>query len=137
MFWTDEQRLNMLALLLENVGMDVAVRLANQQGIQDAVVEALFRAYFTEGRDISSLGTLIDVVAEAGLDRGASAAVVSSDEGMEAPRVRVDGVPFFIINDKITLAGAQPAEAFLEAFGRAVTVTPLSASASAKRTCRP
>jgi predicted DsbA family dithiol-disulfide isomerase len=33
---------------------------------------------------------------------------------------RVDGVPFFIINGKITLGGAQPPEAFLEAFGKAV-----------------
>jgi predicted DsbA family dithiol-disulfide isomerase len=32
----------------------------------------------------------------------------------------VDGVPFFIVNGKITLAGAQPPEAFLEAFGKAV-----------------
>src|SRR5271166_2097509 len=43
--------------------------LADQQGVQDAVVEALFRAYFTEGKDISNRHTLIDVVAEAGLDR--------------------------------------------------------------------
>ena len=43
--------------------------LADKEGVQDAVVEALFRAYFTEGRDISNRQTLIDVVAEAGLDR--------------------------------------------------------------------
>ena len=45
------------------------VGLAEKQGVQDTVVEALFRAYFTEGRDISSRQTLLDVVAEAGLDR--------------------------------------------------------------------
>ena len=43
--------------------------LADKEGVQDAVVEALFRAYFTEGRDISNHQTLLDVVAEAGLDR--------------------------------------------------------------------
>ena len=43
--------------------------LADKQGVQDAVVEALFRAYFTEGRDISNRQTLNDVVAEAGLNR--------------------------------------------------------------------
>jgi predicted DsbA family dithiol-disulfide isomerase len=37
-------------------------------------------------------------------------------------RHRVDGVPFFIVNDKITLGGAQPPEAFLDAFGRVVGV---------------
>src|ERR1022692_4620084 len=43
--------------------------LADKHGVQDAVVEALFLAYFTEGRDISNRKTLIDVVAEAGLNR--------------------------------------------------------------------
>src|SRR3954447_23685158 len=44
--------------------------LAGKESVQDAVVEALFRAYFTEGRDIGNQQTLLDVVAEAGLDRG-------------------------------------------------------------------
>ena len=43
--------------------------LAEKEGVQEAVMEAMFRAYFTEGRDISNRQTLIDVVAEAGLDR--------------------------------------------------------------------
>jgi len=41
---------------------------AEPEGVQEAVVEALFRAYFTEGRDISDRQTFLDVVAEAGLD---------------------------------------------------------------------
>jgi predicted DsbA family dithiol-disulfide isomerase len=91
-------------------------------------VEALFRAYFTEGRDISNRQTLIDVVAEVGLEKQRAEAVLNGDEGMEAIkeaeglslRHQVGGVPFFIINGKITLSGAQPPEAFLEAFGQAV-----------------
>ena len=102
--------------------------LADREGVQDAVVEALFRAYFTEGRDISNQQTLIDVVAEAGLDRKRAEAVLNGAEGTEAikeakglsQRHRVDGVPFFIINGEITLGGAQQPEAFLEAFRQAV-----------------
>jgi len=102
--------------------------LADKEGIQDAVMEALFRAYFTEGRDISNRQTLIDVVAEAGLDRKRAEAVLNSNDGLEAMKEagglsqqhRVDGVPFFIINGKITLGGAQPPEAFIEAFGKAL-----------------
>jgi predicted DsbA family dithiol-disulfide isomerase len=102
--------------------------LADQQGCQDAIMEALFRAYYTEGRDISNRQTLIDVVAEAGLDRRQAEAVLSSGDGMEAiketdelsRRHRVDGVPFFIINGKVTLAGAQQPDAFLAAFSEAV-----------------
>ena len=101
--------------------------LADQQGCQNAVVEALFVAYFTEGRDITDRQTLIDVVAEAGLERQLAEALLNSNEGMDAikeaeelsRRHRVDGVPFFIINNKITLSGAQQPDAFLDAFREA------------------
>lgn len=100
---------------------------ADKEGVQDAVVEALLLAYFTEGRDISNRQTLIDVVAEAGLDRKRAEAVLNGDEGMdaikdagdEARRLRVDSVPFFVVNGKITLSGAQQPDTFLEAFMQA------------------
>ena len=47
-------------------------------------MEALFVGYFTEGRDISNRQTLIDVVAEAGLDRHQAEAVLNGDDGREA-----------------------------------------------------
>lgn len=101
--------------------------LADREGVQDAVVEALFRAYFTDGRDISNRQMLLDVAAEAGLDRSKAEDVLTSGGGQEAiieadqlaRRVRVEGVPFFIINGKFTLSGAQPPDAFLEAFRQA------------------
>ena len=101
--------------------------LADQHGCQDAVVEALFRAYFTEGQDISNRQTLIDVVAEGGLDGQASKEMLNSDVGMEvlssgremSQRHQVNGVPFFIINNAITLSGAQAPETFLDAFNQA------------------
>jgi predicted DsbA family dithiol-disulfide isomerase len=106
------------------------VWLAERQGVQGAVVEALFRAYFTEGRDISHRQTLLDVVAEAGLDPHEAEAVLNSGGGLEAVkeadalarRLGVDGVPFFIVNGTITLSGAQQPEAFLEAFKRAAAM---------------
>jgi len=101
--------------------------LADKTGIQDAVVEALFRAYFTEGRDISNPKTIIDVVAEAGMDRVKAEAVLNGDGGMGAlkeaggfsGRYHVEGVPFFIVNGLITLSGAQSSDAFLAAFEQA------------------
>ena len=60
------------------------IGLADKEGVQDAVVEALFRAYFTEGRDISNRGTLLDVVAEADLDRHDAGAVLNSGDGLGA-----------------------------------------------------
>jgi len=104
------------------------VWLAERQGVQDAVVEALFRAYFTEGRDISHRQTLLDVVAEAGLDRDEAEAVLNSDGGREAVKeadtlarqFRVEGVPFFIIDGTFTLSGAQQPDAFLAVFSQAI-----------------
>ena len=104
------------------------VWLAERQGVQGAVVEALFRAYFTEGRDIGKRQTLLDVVAEAGLDRHGAEAVLNSDGGLEAVkdadalarRFRVEGVPFFIIDGTFTLSGAQPPDAFLAVFSQAI-----------------
>jgi predicted DsbA family dithiol-disulfide isomerase len=84
-------------------------------------VEALFRAYFTDGKDIGNRKTLLDVVADAGLDRAMAEGVLNGDEGLEEVRFRVEGVPFFIVNGEIMLSGAQQPEAFLEAFGKVAT----------------
>ncbi len=102
--------------------------LADKEGVQDAVVEAVFRAYFANGRDIGNPQTLLDVVAEAGLGRSQAEALLEGDEGMDAVkqaeaharRFRVEGVPFFIVNGTITLSGAQQQEVFLEAFRQAI-----------------
>lgn len=97
--------------------------LAEQYNCQDAIVEALFRAYFTDARDISDPQTLLDVVAEAGLDRDQASEMLNGDGGMAAihqatdlaQRMHVDGVPFFILNGEITLSGAQPPDVFVAA----------------------
>ena len=118
--------------------------LAGQEEVQDAVVEALFKGYFTEGRDISDRQTLLDVVAEAGLDRERAERILLGDAALEpireaegeARRLGVQGVPFFVVNGELALSGAQEPKAFLAAFeqasnglltgdeGRACTVGP-------------
>jgi predicted DsbA family dithiol-disulfide isomerase len=98
--------------------------LANEMGIQDAVVGALFQAYFAQGRDISNPETLFDVVAEAGLDRAKAEAMLNSNEDLIAIkkqewRFQVERVPFFIVNGQITLSGAQTPDVFMAAFEQA------------------
>jgi predicted DsbA family dithiol-disulfide isomerase len=101
--------------------------LSGQQGCQGAVVESLFVAYFTEGRDITNRQTLIEVVADVGLDRQLTETMLNSNEGFDelkeaeelSRRHRVGGVPFFIINNEITLSGAQQPDAFLDVFEQA------------------
>jgi predicted DsbA family dithiol-disulfide isomerase len=105
--------------------------LADKEGVQDAVVEALFRAYFTDGRDIGKGQTLIDVVAESGLDRGKAESVLNGDDGLEAineaivqaRQLGVEGVPFFIVNGDITLSSAQLPMRFWRRLGRRLVVS--------------
>jgi len=98
--------------------------LADQHGCQDTVVESLFRAYFIEGKDIGNQQTLIDVATESGLDQQSTETMLNSEAGMDviekagelSQRNGVTGVPFFIINNAITLSGAQAPETFIDAF---------------------
>jgi predicted DsbA family dithiol-disulfide isomerase len=101
--------------------------LAGERGAQDAVVEALFLAYFTDGRDLSDRATLAEVAAGAGLDRDEAVELLEGDKGLDvvrageeqARRIGVSGVPFFVVNGKVALSGAQPPEMFRRAFEQA------------------
>ena len=100
------------------------VKFAAKHGHQDAIVEALFRAYFMDGRDVGEMETLADIGAEVGLSRDETAAYLHSledrDEVMAADvyarRLGINGVPCFIVNRKYAVSGAQPPEAFLQVF---------------------
>ncbi len=89
------------------------IGLADEAGVQDAVVEALFRAYFCEGRNIGDRETLLDIVAGAGLSRDRTRKVLDGGEGLDAIRAAegrarergVRGVPFFVINGELALSG--------------------------------
>ena len=96
--------------------------LAGKEGLQNDVVEALFEAYFEEGRDIGHHQTLIDVVVGAGLDREKAEAVLNSNDGIEvideatkmSVQHHVTGVPFFIISNGNSASGAESVESFVE-----------------------
>jgi predicted DsbA family dithiol-disulfide isomerase len=89
---------------------------AGLEGRQGAIVSALFRAYFTEGRDIGSHEVLLELATQAGLGRDMVARLLASDADSElvreadrAARARgIQAVPFFIINQEYAISGAQP-----------------------------
>ncbi|MDR9418488.1 DsbA family protein [Gracilimonas sp.] len=99
------------------------IHLANEQGKQDEMKEALLKAYFEEGKHVGHKETLTEIGKSVGLnskdietvlnENTYSNQVVSDVE--EAHRIGVQGVPFFYINDKYGLSGAQPVEVFVEA----------------------
>jgi predicted DsbA family dithiol-disulfide isomerase len=91
---------------------------------QDAMVEALFRAYFLAGEDIGDDATLIRIAHGAGFDADTVAAYLATDQDAEQVRgedafmrqIGISGVPCFIVDRKFALSGAQPTEAFHEVF---------------------
>ncbi|MET0545190.1 MAG: DsbA family oxidoreductase [Caulobacterales bacterium] len=91
---------------------------------QATVVRALFSAYFEQGLDIGDLDVLTATAEESGLDKNEAAAFLHSGAGVEnvlaeiqaAHRLGVEGVPFFLINGKYSVHGAQPAAALASAF---------------------
>ena len=97
--------------------------LAKAEGLQDAAEEALFKAYFTEGKDISDHATLIALGTQIGLDAALVKQVLDSDQYAEevnrdiyeAQQIGARGVPFFVLGDKYAVSGAQPSETFLGA----------------------
>ena len=100
-------------------------------GKQDAMVETLFRAYFLDARDLTKVSTLAELAAQAGIDKQSAETYLGSDEDrdliadadQEARRMGVEGVPFFIINRKYALSGAQPPEVMLKAIEQTVAET--------------
>jgi predicted DsbA family dithiol-disulfide isomerase len=99
---------------------------ARAAGIQAAVNERLLRGYFTEGRALTDTDTLVELAAEAGLDAAATraaladgsfAADVRADE-REAQELGITGVPFFVLQRRYAVSGAQPADLMLQALER-------------------
>jgi predicted DsbA family dithiol-disulfide isomerase len=97
--------------------------LAGREGMQDAVVEALFVAYFTQGRDVGDHAVLADCAAEVGMDRAAVADFLAGDTAAKemlaadraAREASVSGVPSFFLDGYSLYSGAMPAETMAEA----------------------
>ena len=99
------------------------IRWAGEAGVQDAVVDRLFRAYFERGQDIGDIATLAEIAAESGLDREEIARRLASDEDEQAAQSEIDawrragvtGVPFFIFNEKLAVPGAEGVDTLVAA----------------------
>jgi predicted DsbA family dithiol-disulfide isomerase len=100
------------------------IRFATRQGGADAIVEALFRAYFVEGRDIGEIATLAAIAEENGFERGEAALSLETHAGRDetlaedrgARRLGINAVPCFIIEGGYAISGAQEPEFFFPLF---------------------
>jgi predicted DsbA family dithiol-disulfide isomerase len=97
---------------------------------QDAAMEAVFRSYFIQGRDIGDPEVLADCAAEAGLDRATVLSFLGTDladaemraADQAAREAGVNGVPSFFLDGYSLFSGAMPAAQMADAFRRARTV---------------
>ena len=98
------------------------LRKAGRDGLQDLLLDALFQAYFIDGRDIGNAHVLTEIGESVGLS-GVAEYFASSEDGEEvraedslARRQGINGVPCFIFNYRFLLSGAQEPESFFQLF---------------------
>ncbi|WP_068777319.1 DsbA family oxidoreductase [Paenibacillus sp. FJAT-26967] len=100
---------------------------AGQHGKAHEMTELLLKAYFTDNKHIGDRDTLAALAAEIGLDKNEAAQVLASDQFTQEVRadeqegadLGISGVPFFVIDRKYGVSGAQPGEVFVQALQKA------------------
>ena len=99
------------------------IRWAGEAEKQDAIVEALFTAYFLDGRDIGDHDVLADIAADAGMDGAQVLVRLSSDDDRaaveaeikQAYEIGVTGVPTLVVLGRYAIVGAQPSTEIAQA----------------------
>jgi predicted DsbA family dithiol-disulfide isomerase len=102
--------------------------LAAEKGKTWEAAEALFRAHFTDGQDVTRGAVLVELAESIGLDANETWAMLRSDRftlevdagQARAAEVGVQGVPFYVFGDRYALSGAQPYETFLQALDQVI-----------------
>jgi len=98
------------------------IQLAKTKGLGDAMEERLFRAYFTEGKDVADPAVLTKLGVDAGLTEADVSEALSNEayadkvrkDIKEAQQSGLTGVPFFVFDRRYAISGAQPPEMFLQ-----------------------
>lgn len=105
------------------------IHLAQSKGLGTDAQEAFFYSYMTQGLAIGERETLEDVAARIGLnpvevddllDSDEFSDFVKFDQEVAQDQLKVTGVPFFVFDQRVALAGAQPKEVFLQVFEKAL-----------------
>ena len=119
-----EFRFDRIAVTPNTVDAHRLIRLAGDNDQASEMAEALFHAYFLEGRNIGDRAMLTSIAAEVGLDRQTAESYLASGEDADAIRgedlhgrqLGIEGVPYFIVDGRYALSGAQEPEAFFSIF---------------------
>jgi predicted DsbA family dithiol-disulfide isomerase len=100
---------------------------AQEKGTQRSLANALFTAYFLEGRDVGADTVLLDLASGHGFERDEAARIIGDKSVLDSTRDEaaamstqgVRGVPFTIFGNKLAISGAQPVDVFRQAYRRA------------------
>jgi len=103
------------------------IQLAKSNGLDNEIEEKLFIDYFTGGKNIDDKEVLIEAGVAVGLERLAIEMMLNSDSFTDevrldqkiAQQIGIQGVPFFVFDQKLAVSGAQPPETFLGALEQA------------------
>ena len=103
------------------------IQLSKTKGLGDEIEEALFKAYFMEGKNIDDKFTLTQIGVSIGLNETEINEIFTSDkfkkevrqEETQAQTLGINGVPFFVLNNKYAVSGAQSPETFLDVLEKA------------------
>ena len=110
------------SVIVNSLNAHKFIQFAKTKGLGDQAEERLFHAFFTDAKNIADLETLTQIGQDLGLNETEIktaftdekyAAQVNHDI-MEAQQIGVQGVPFFVLDRKYAVSGAQPPQAFLE-----------------------
>lgn len=112
------------------------LRWAATAGVQNALVERLFLAYFINGEDLTDLSFLADLAEQAGMERPVVEELLAGDADKElvsreialAQEMGVQGVPCFIFGNKYVVMGAQDPMVLVQAIDKALAEAPAPAS---------
>lgn len=110
------------SILANSLNAHRLIQFAKTKGLGNEIEEVLFKAHFTEKKNIDDLETLVNIGVSIGLDEKETKEMLASDDfayevkqdEMQAKNIGVTGVPFFVFNNKYAVSGAQTPEAFLE-----------------------
>lgn len=100
---------------------------AKKNQVGNELEELIFKAYFTDGKDVSDHQVLVELALEVGLDESETRSILASNafadevrfDIEESRNIGVRGVPFFVFDRKLAVSGAQPEELFIETLEKA------------------
>lgn len=115
------------AVLANSFNAHRLIQMAKSKGLGDEIEEALFKAHFTDAKNIDDTDSLVEIGTSIGMEEKEVSAAMDSDayadqvrqDQMEARNIGVQGVPFFVFNNKYAVSGAQAPEAFLQTIEKA------------------